>query len=133
MHELNLTWSPSADTGTGVAGYRIYLDDALVASVPASQTSYDLGGLQTDTSYLLGVVAYDNAGNASTMSQATGTTAPTPVWPTFSSIQQNVLTPVCASCHFDNGAPPAGLMLDAANSYAALMGVASSQVPGCVV
>lgn len=52
-----------------------------------------------------------------------------PLTPEFASIQANVLTPVCAPCHSGAGAPQ-GLRLDAANSYAALVGVPSSEVPG---
>ena len=49
--------------------------------------------------------------------------------PNFSEIQTNVFTPTCATsgCHQGAGAP-AGLRLDEANSYALLVGVASSQV-----
>jgi hypothetical protein len=50
-----------------------------------------------------------------------------PLTPDFASIQANVLTPVCAPCHSGAGAPQ-GLRLDAANSYAALVGVPSSEV-----
>jgi hypothetical protein len=47
----------------------------------------------------------------------------------FKSIQDNVFTPVCTRCHAGATAPR-GLQLDAANSYALLVGVASSEVPG---
>lgn len=47
---------------------------------------------------------------------------------TFESIQDNVLTPVCTGCHV-GAAAPAGLRLDAANSYALLVGVASTEAP----
>lgn len=48
----------------------------------------------------------------------------------FSEIQAGVFTPTCATsgCHSGAGAPQ-GLRLDAANSYALLVGVASSEVP----
>ncbi len=46
----------------------------------------------------------------------------------FNSIQDNVFTPVCATCHSGANAPR-GLRLDAGNSYALLVGVASSEVP----
>lgn len=48
--------------------------------------------------------------------------------PNFSEIQSNVFTPTCATstCHAGAG-PAAGLNLEAANSYAQLVGVASSQ------
>jgi hypothetical protein len=52
-----------------------------------------------------------------------------PLTPEFASIQSNVLTPVCAPCHGGAGAPQ-GLRLDAENSYDALVGVPSSEVPG---
>lgn len=50
--------------------------------------------------------------------------------PNFSAIQSNVLTPTCAvsGCHRGSGAPQ-GLLLDATNSYALLVNVASSEVP----
>jgi Big-like domain-containing protein len=48
--------------------------------------------------------------------------------PVFSEIQSNVFTPDCATsgCHIGGGAPQ-GLQLDAANSYASMVGVASNQ------
>ncbi|HET7202624.1 MAG TPA: hypothetical protein VFI92_04595 [Steroidobacteraceae bacterium] len=52
-----------------------------------------------------------------------------PLTPDLASIQANVFTPVCAPCHSGAGAPQ-GLQLDAENSYAALVGVPSSEVPG---
>lgn len=48
--------------------------------------------------------------------------------PDLASIQANVFTPICAQCHSGAGAP-AGLRLDAGNSFGALVGVASSEVP----
>jgi hypothetical protein len=47
---------------------------------------------------------------------------------TFESIQQNVFTPICTECHIGASAPQ-GLRLDAANSYALLVGVASAEQP----
>lgn len=47
---------------------------------------------------------------------------------TFSSIQDNVFTPLCTTCHAGASAP-LGLRLDAANSFALLVGVSSEQVP----
>jgi hypothetical protein len=51
--------------------------------------------------------------------------------PTFSEIQANVFTPTCATstCHA-GGAPAAGLNLEAANSYAMLVGIQSNQDAG---
>jgi cytochrome c5 len=52
----------------------------------------------------------------------------TTLQPTFQSIQDNVFTPICTACHTGAGAPH-GLRLDAADSYALLVGVASDEVP----
>jgi hypothetical protein len=46
----------------------------------------------------------------------------------FDSIQRNVFTPICTTCHAGSNAPQ-GLHLDAANSYSQLVGVASAEVP----
>jgi hypothetical protein len=51
-----------------------------------------------------------------------------PLQPTFGSIQANVFTPICEQCHSGAGAPH-GLRLDAANSFALLVGVPSDQEP----
>jgi hypothetical protein len=46
----------------------------------------------------------------------------------FQSIQDNVFTPICSACHVGANAPQ-GLRLDAASSYALLVGVPSSESP----
>lgn len=51
-----------------------------------------------------------------------------PLAATFSSIQDNVFTPICTGCHAGASAP-LGLRLDATNSYALLVGVPSVEVP----
>jgi len=48
--------------------------------------------------------------------------------PNFDSIQANVFEPLCEHCHAGANAPR-GLRLDAANSYALLVGVPSGQRP----
>ena len=47
----------------------------------------------------------------------------------FQEIQDTVFTPICTACHVGANAPR-GLRLDAANSYALLVNVASVEVPG---
>jgi len=54
---------------------------------------------------------------------------PEPLAPTFASIQQNVFTPICTTCHAGASAP-LGLRLDEASSYAAIVNTASVEVPG---
>jgi hypothetical protein len=49
-----------------------------------------------------------------------------PLAPTFDSIQANVFDQVCVHCH-SGASAPANLRLDAANSYASLVGVPSAE------
>ncbi len=51
-----------------------------------------------------------------------------PLLATHASIQAHVFTPACTACHA-GAAAPQGLRLDAANSYAMLVGVNSAEVP----
>jgi hypothetical protein len=51
-----------------------------------------------------------------------------PVVSDFQQIQDTVFTPICSQCHIGANAP-LGLRLDAANSYALLVNVASGEVP----
>jgi hypothetical protein len=46
----------------------------------------------------------------------------------FQEIQATIFTPICTACHVGANAPQ-GLRLDAANSYALLVNVASAEVP----
>ncbi|RDZ29438.1 glycosyl hydrolase family 18 protein [Lysobacter silvisoli] len=65
---IALSWNASTDNsgGSGVAGYDVYRDGALIASPTA--TSYTATGLTANTSYAFRVRARDNAGNASAQS-----------------------------------------------------------------
>lgn len=67
---VSLTWNASTDNagGSGVAGYDVYRNGALVGSTSA--TSYTDTGLAASTSYSYTVRARDNAGNASAQSAA---------------------------------------------------------------
>lgn len=56
------------------------------------------------------------------------TPAPPSLTPDFQSIQDNVFTPICTQCHIGAGAPQ-GLQLDAAHSYALLVGIPSAEQP----
>lgn len=58
-----------------------------------------------------------------------GSGVPPPLTADFQSIQDNVFTPICVRCHSGAGAPE-GLALDAAHSYALLVGVPSNEDAG---
>jgi len=73
---VNLSWNASTDNagGSGVAGYDIYRNGALVGS--SSGTGYTDSGLTAATAYTYRVRARDNANNASAQSgQITATTS----------------------------------------------------------
>jgi chitodextrinase len=59
-----LSWSPSTDAGgSGLAGYRVFRDGVLRATVTV--TNYTDSGLTGATNYRYTVAAYDGAGNQS--------------------------------------------------------------------
>ncbi|MCP3775636.1 fibronectin type III domain-containing protein [Paenibacillus sp. MZ04-78.2] len=64
---LTLNWT----TAQGATGYRIYRDSSVASSVYGSVYSYDIGGLQSDTTYTFSVEAVDAAGNVSPNNPAT--------------------------------------------------------------
>jgi Bacterial Ig-like domain len=59
---------------------------------------------------------------------AGNTAPPAELTADFQSIQDKVFTPICVPCHSGASAPE-GLQLDAAHSYALLVGVPSAEVP----
>ena len=80
---------------------------------------------------LLAAIATGCAGNGSGLDAngnpiTPGSGGGTPLTATFQSIQDNVFTPICTKCHIGSGAPE-GLQLDAAHSYALLVGVPSAE------
>jgi hypothetical protein len=82
---------------------------------------------------LAAAVATGCAGNGNGLDANGNPTTPggggsTPLTADFQSIQDNVFTPICTKCHIGAGAPQ-GLQLDADHSYAALVGVPSSEQP----
>nr|WP_221375235.1 glycoside hydrolase family 3 N-terminal domain-containing protein [Actinoplanes polyasparticus] len=73
---LTLTWPASTDTGgSGLAGYDVYRDGALIGS-PAVAT-YPVSGLSPATGYEFTVAARDAAGNRSARSAALAVTTAT--------------------------------------------------------
>src|SRR3981081_1153499 len=79
---------------------------------------------------LLAVAATGCAGNGNGLDANGNPVNPgsgggTPLTADFTSIQDNVFTPICTKCHIGAGAPE-GLQLDAAHSYALLANVPSA-------
>jgi hypothetical protein len=75
------------------------------------------------------VLAGCGSGNGEGLDEGGQPVAPAPPANTdFQQIQDTVFTPICTACHA-GAAAPRGLRLDAANSYAMLVNVASVEVP----
>jgi hypothetical protein len=76
------------------------------------------------------LLAACTAGNGKGLDENGGEIPVTPpVVSDFQQIQDTIFTPICTACHIGATAPQ-GLRLDAANSYALLVNVASHEVPG---
>lgn len=60
---VTLTWQPSTDGESGIAGYNVYQDGGLIQTTEATTTT--ISGLAPLTSYAFGVSAIDFAGNES--------------------------------------------------------------------
>jgi chitodextrinase len=73
--QVNLNWQASADD-VGVAGYTVYRDNAVLATVGGSQLNYSDPTASPQTTYTYAVDAYDQAGNHSGMSAPVQVTTP---------------------------------------------------------
>ncbi len=71
---VNLTWQPSIDGESGIAGYNVYQDGALIQTV--EEPAATISGLAPLTSFEFGVSAVDVAGNESNTSFITLVTGP---------------------------------------------------------
>jgi len=75
-----LYWSPSADSASGPAGYRIFDADTDLELATATAVNYTISGLSPSTTYRYYVRSKDNAGNYSAASNVlTRSTSPPPV------------------------------------------------------
>lgn len=74
--QVDLSWNASTDD-TGVDGYYVYRDDAVIATLGANATSYADTSVSADTTYVYYVKAFDAAGNVSAASNAETVTTPT--------------------------------------------------------
>ncbi|UII30975.1 fibronectin type III domain-containing protein [Fulvivirga ulvae] len=70
--QVVLSWSPSTDN-VGVTQYKVYFLDGTLAAT-TSNTTATVTGLEKEKTYSFYVVAYDNAGNASSPSSAVSVT-----------------------------------------------------------
>jgi chitodextrinase len=83
---ITLAWNASSDTGgPGLAGYKLYQNGTLKATLTGTGTTTVVGGLSANTAYSYQLSAYDTAGGESSRSSAVSVrtantgTAPSPV------------------------------------------------------
>jgi hypothetical protein len=87
-----------------------------------------LVGTSTVAMALTGCAGNGEGLNSNGVPISSGDSGNEPLTANWQSIQEHVFTPICSPCHNGAGAPE-GLMLDAAHSYADLVGVPSAEVP----
>ena len=74
---VRIDWGASTDIGgSGLGGYRIYRNGALLNSAAASATSFTDAGAAPNTTYDYRVSAFDNANNESAQSASASVTTP---------------------------------------------------------
>ena len=83
--QINLSWSASSDN-TGVRGYGIYRDGALVNTVDQNTLSYSDTNLIPSTNYTYRVDAFDGSGNHSALSASKSATTQSTATYTFESV-----------------------------------------------
>lgn len=69
-----LTWAASSDA-IGVLGYKVYKDNVLIGTT--STPKFAIGGLESNTSYAMKVMAFDSEGNNSDFSSVLSVTTAT--------------------------------------------------------
>lgn len=72
---VDLAWTASVDTGSGVVAYDVYKAGVLLISVSGATLTYQATGLTTATAYGFQVKARDYAGNATGSNTLTVTTS----------------------------------------------------------
>jgi len=77
---VTLSWAPSSDAGTGVAGYQVLRGGSLIATVHAPTTAHEDASVVAGTAYAYAVRAFDRAQppNLSAPSSPVEVTTPTP-------------------------------------------------------
>jgi hypothetical protein len=73
--QIDWTWTVSSDSGgSGLQGYRVYLDGSVTPTTTVTTNSYSSTGHGASTSHTLRVEAYDGAGNSTSSGTGSQTT-----------------------------------------------------------
>jgi len=96
--EIDLSWSASTG-GTGIAGYEVVRNGAVIANVPATSLAYADTTVTGSSTYAYAVAAYDQAGNISALSNTVQATTPaSPVSTTCAAPATGAFT----GCYYNN-------------------------------
>ena len=124
----------TASDNVGVASVEFFAGTTSLGKVTAAPFSISWDSTKTANGAVsLTAVATDAAGNATTSAavSVTVSNAPAPAAATLTQLQGKYFGAICANCHNGSGASLPGVMnlTTAANSFAALVGVASIERP----
>ena len=75
--QVQLTWTAATDSGTGIAGYRVFRDGGATAIATVTGTTYVDSGLTASTAYSYTVRAFDGANPANESAASTAASATT--------------------------------------------------------
>src|SRR5215207_6390125 len=101
--QINLNWSASSDN-TGVRGYGIYRNGALVNTVAKNVLSYSDTNLSPSTNYSYQVDAFDGSGNHSALSTASAATTQSTATYIFAPIADAYVSGDFTGTNFGNSA-----------------------------
>ena len=111
--QINLSWTASTDSGSGVQGYKVYRGGVFLKQVPAPATSTTDAGLLASTTYSYAVSAVDRAGNESNKSGSV-----------------SVRTPVCAATTSTTTTSTTTTTLDPPTTTTATTSTTTTTLPG---
>jgi chitodextrinase len=135
--QVNLSWSPSTDTGgSGLAGYEIFRDGGSNPIDTSPVASYSDLTASVATTHLYKVDAYDGAGNRSGFSNQISVTTPdtsapsAPGNPTFSSITGSSATATWTSATDNVGVTGYRYSLNGGSSWTTIANVLTADLTG---
>jgi uncharacterized repeat protein (TIGR03806 family) len=94
--QVLLNWTASTDTGSGVAGYRVFRDGNNAPVATVATNSYTDNGVLANTSYTYTVLAFDGATPANESAQSALVSVTTPAVPAVDTTPPTVPTNVTA-------------------------------------
>ena len=128
--QIALTWNASTDSGSGVAGYRVFRNGGATAIATVTTTSYTDGNLTASTAYTYTVRAFDAATPANVSAASASANATTNATPPVSGLDSRPSNTTCLA----GDAPDSDVSLAVQRAFANLPNftqpIAMLQEPG---